>query len=209
MLTDDQDTMLGSMEGMPFTRELGRSGVNLTNFFAHTPVCCPSRSELLTGRYFHNIRDASYNTSANTSAEVHSGDTHLLLATPTTFMNDSGNAVGPLALRYGVDDPARIIIVHDELDLEPGVVRIKIGGGLAGHNGLRSISTHLKTQEFVRVRIGVGKPSSKEEGADHVLSRVPQNERQVLDIAVVTATEAVVLIVLQGAQAAMQQINAR
>jgi PTH1 family peptidyl-tRNA hydrolase len=112
-------------------------------------------------------------------------------------------------LRYGVDDPARIIIVHDELDLEPGVVRIKIGGGLAGHNGLRSISTHLKTQEFVRVRIGVGKPSSKEEGADHVLSRVPQNERQVLDIAVVTATEAVVLIVLQGAQAAMQQINAR
>ena len=74
MLTDDQDTMLGSMEGMPFTRELGRSGVNLTNFFAHTPVCCPSRSELLTGRYFHNIRDASYNTSANTSAEVHSGD---------------------------------------------------------------------------------------------------------------------------------------
>ena len=103
-------------------------------------------------------------------AEVHSGDTHLLLATPTTFMNDSGNAVGPLALRYGIDDPARIIIVHDELDLEPGVVRIKIGGGLAGHNGLRSISTHLKTQEFVRVRIGVGKPSSKEEGADHVLS---------------------------------------
>jgi PTH1 family peptidyl-tRNA hydrolase len=142
-------------------------------------------------------------------AEVHSGDTHLLLATPTTFMNDSGNAVAPLALRYGIDEPARIIIVHDELDLEPGVVRIKIGGGLAGHNGLRSISTHLKTQEFVRVRIGVGKPSSKDEGADHVLSRVPQNERQVLDIAVVTAAEAVVLIVEQGAQAAMQQINAR
>ena len=142
-------------------------------------------------------------------AEVHSGDTHLLLATPTTFMNDSGNAVGPLALRYGIDEPARIIIVHDEIDLDPGVVRIKIGGGLAGHNGLRPISTHLKTQEFVRVRIGVGKPSSKEEGADHVLSRVPQNERQVLDIAVVTAAEAVVLIVEQGAQAAMQQINAR
>ena len=55
-------------------------------------------------------------------AEVHSGDTHLLLATPTTFMNDSGNAVGPLALRYGISDPSQIIIVHDELDLEPGVV---------------------------------------------------------------------------------------
>jgi len=70
MLTDDQDTMLGSMDAMAFTSGLASRGTNLTNFFAHTPVCCPSRSELLTGRYFHNIRDASRNTSANTSAEV-------------------------------------------------------------------------------------------------------------------------------------------
>ena len=69
MLTDDQDSMLGSMEGMPFMRSLAQTGVNLTNFFAHTPVCCPSRSELLTGRYFHNLRDASYNTSMNTTGE--------------------------------------------------------------------------------------------------------------------------------------------
>ena len=99
--------------------------------------------------------------------------------------------------------------MHDELDLEPGVVKIKIGGGLAGHNGLRSISSHLKTQDFVRVRIGVGKPPSKEDGADHVLSRVPANERKVLDVAVEIAADAVQLILSQGAQAAMQQINGR
>ena len=62
------------------------------------------------------------------------------------------------------------MIVHDELDLPPAVLRVKVGGGLAGHNGLRSIKQHLHTDEFVRVRIGVGKPPSKERGADHVLS---------------------------------------
>lgn len=141
-------------------------------------------------------------------AEVHRDDLHLVLAMPTTFMNNSGDAVGPLARRYGFDDPHRIIIVHDELDLEPGVVRVKIGGGLAGHNGLRSIAKHLKSQEFVRVRIGVGKPSSKNSGADHVLSRIPVTERKILDVAVHIAADAVQLIVNRGHDVAMQQINA-
>ena len=64
------------------------------------------------------------------------------------------------------------MIVHDELDLPPAVLRVKVGGGLAGHNGLRSIKQHLHSDEFLRVRIGVGKPPSKEHGADHVLSRL-------------------------------------
>jgi PTH1 family peptidyl-tRNA hydrolase len=64
----------------------------------------------------------------------------------------------------------RFIIVHDELDLEPGIVKIKVGGGLAGHNGLKSISAHIHSDDYIRVRIGVGKPPSKEVGADHVLS---------------------------------------
>lgn len=142
-------------------------------------------------------------------AEVHGDDVHLILATPTTFMNNSGEAVGPLARRYGFDDPHKIIIAHDELDLEPGVVRIKIGGGLAGHNGLRSIAKHLKTQEFVRVRIGIGKPAASDSGIDHVLSRIPVAERTTLDIAVHVATDAVQLICSRGLDAAMQQINAR
>jgi hypothetical protein len=99
-------------------------------------------------------------------------------------MNESGQAVGALMRRHRVVDPTRLIVVHDELDLEVGVVRVKAGGGLAGHNGLRSITQHLHTQDYLRVRIGVGKPRSKEQGADHVLSRVPKADREVLDVMV-------------------------
>lgn len=161
--------------------------------------------ELLAQRYHVTMKSARDRALV---AEVHDDDLHLILATPTTFMNNSGDAVGPLARRYGFDDPRKIVIVHDELDLEPGVVRIKIGGGLAGHNGLRSIAKHLKTQEFVRVRLGVGKPSTKDSGVDHVLSRVPVAERKTLDIAVHVAADAVQLICTRGLDAAMQQINA-
>jgi PTH1 family peptidyl-tRNA hydrolase len=88
------------------------------------------------------------------------------------------------------------------------VVRVKVGGGLAGHNGLRSITQHLKSQEFVRVRIGVGKPPSKERGGEHVLSKVPAAERSLLDEAVVRAADATELILKHGADTAMQQTNA-
>jgi len=146
---------------------------------------------------------AEVNTTANAQTK------HLLLAMPTSFMNESGNAVGPLARRYAITDPLKIIIVHDELDLEPGVVKIKSGGGLAGHNGLASITQHLKTQDFLRVRIGVGKPPSKEQGGDHVLSKIPARERELLDISVQVAADAVQLIVAEGLDAAMRNINAR
>jgi len=146
---------------------------------------------------------AEVNTTVNTQTK------HLLLAMPTTFMNESGNAVGPLARRYAINDPLKIIVVHDELDLEPGVVKIKSGGGLAGHNGLASITQHLKTQDFLRVRIGVGKPPSKEQGGDHVLSKIPARERELLDISVQVAADAVQLIVAEGLDAAMRNINAR
>ena len=146
---------------------------------------------------------AEVNTTANAQTK------HLLLAMPTTFMNESGNAVGPLARRYAISDPQKIIIVHDELDLEPGVVKIKSGGGLAGHNGLASITQHLKTQDFLRVRIGVGKPPSKEQGGDHVLSKIPARERELLDISVQVAADAVQLMVAEGLDAAMRNINAR
>ena len=109
--------------------------------------------------------------------------------------------------RHKVDDPSRLIVVHDELDLPPGVVRIKVGGGLAGNNGLRSITQHLKSQEFVRVRIGIGKPPSKERGADHVLSRLPKAERELLDLAIVKAADAVEVLLADGSDAAMRQFN--
>ena len=97
-----------------------------------------------------------------------------VLAFPLTYVNESGQAVGALARRYGIDDPEHIVIVHDELDLPPATLRVKAGGGLAGHNGLRSVAGHLGTKDFLRVRIGVGKPPSKERGADHVLLATAQ-----------------------------------
>ena len=99
------------------------------------------------------------------------------------------------------------MIVHDELDLPPTVVRVKAGGGLAGHNGLRSIAAHLGTQDFLRVRIGVGKPPSKERGADHVLSRLPAKQRELYDVAVQEAADAVELIVTDSVDAAMRRYN--
>ncbi len=102
------------------------------------------------------------------------GGKRVALAVPTTYMNDSGLAVRALARRFGVEDPADIVVVHDELDLPPGTVRLKSGGGLAGHNGLRSITSHLHSQDYLRVRIGVGKPPSAAQGASHVLRRPPR-----------------------------------
>jgi peptidyl-tRNA hydrolase, PTH1 family len=142
-------------------------------------------------------------------AEVQIGDQRVVLAFPQTYVNLSGEAVALLVRRHGITDPARVVIVHDELDLPLGRVRIKQGGGLAGHNGLRSIRAHLHTDDFLRVRIGVDKPPSKEQGADHVLRRVSKRERLELDIAVQEAADAVEAIVADGIDAAMNRFNTR
>ncbi len=138
------------------------------------------------------------------------GDTiRAVLAFPLTYMNESGQAVASLVRRYRIESPEQIIVVQDELDLEPGVVKLKNGGGLAGHNGLRSIAQHLKSQDFLRVRIGVGKPPSKERGAGHVLNKIPKREREVLDVSVQIAADAIEMIIANGIDAAMQDIHAR
>lgn len=125
------------------------------------------------------------------------------LAVPTTYMNDSGSSVRSLATRFGIDEPTSIVIVHDELDLPPGTVRLKAGGGLAGHNGLRSVQSHLHSSDFLRVRIGVGKPPSASQGASHVLRRPPKAVRELLAASVQTAADAVERIVADGMDAAM------
>ena len=126
----------------------------------------------------------------------------MALAVPTTYMNDSGVAVRALAWRFGIEDPAAIIVVHDELDLAPGTVRLTSGGGQAGHNGLRSIASHLHSQEFLRVRIGVGKPPSAAQGASHVLRRPPRSVRELLAASVETAADSVERIAADGLEAA-------
>ena len=109
--------------------------------------------------------------------------------------------------RFDIDDLHRLVIVQDELDLPTGRVKVKVGGGLAGHNGLRSIQAHLHTDDFVRVRIGVGKPPSKEQGADHVLKRPAKATGSSSTLAVEEAADAVELILDDGAEVAMNRVN--
>lgn len=131
----------------------------------------------------------------------------LAIAFPQTFMNESGRSAQLLVRRHGLTSPENLVVVHDELDLEPGAIRVKRGGGLAGHNGLRSLRDHLHTVDFLRVRIGVGKPTSKERGADHVLSKISKADRELLAVAVERAADAVEVIATDGADAAMQRFN--
>jgi PTH1 family peptidyl-tRNA hydrolase len=142
-------------------------------------------------------------------ADARIADKKVVLAFPITYMNDSGLAVGALMRRHKLVDPRHLVVVHDELDLPPGTVRVKVGGGLAGNNGLRSITQHLHTQDYVRVRIGIGKPPSKEHGARHVLSRLPKAQRELLDASIATAADAVEMIVAEGPEAAMNEFNGR
>ncbi len=141
------------------------------------------------------------------SAEVKLDGSLLVLAEPGVFMNLSGETVAPLVRRYCPDDVARLVVVHDELDLEPGRLKVKVGGGLAGHNGLKSIKAHLHTDAFVRVRLGVGKPPGRQAGADHVLRRPGKAERIELDVAVADAADAVELILTEGPDRAMNRYN--
>jgi PTH1 family peptidyl-tRNA hydrolase len=166
----------------------------------------------LSRRWRFSLREGKDKASVGeTTLRDEGGTDHkVVCAIPTTFMNESGQAVRLLMKRHNLQfdsDIAQLIIVHDELDLEPGVVRAKVGGGLAGHNGLRSITSHLSTQDYARVRIGVGKPASAEEGADHVLRKVAPAERAILDTAVVLAADVVESFILRGSAVTMNTYN--
>jgi PTH1 family peptidyl-tRNA hydrolase len=141
------------------------------------------------------------------TAEVRASDKRMALAFPQTYMNDSGLAVAALVRRFGIDDLERLVIVHDELDLEVGRLKVKVGGGLAGHNGLKSIVAHLKSDAFVRVRIGISKPPGKQFGADHVLKRPTKKQQEELAIVVQEAADAVELILTDGPAVAMNRVN--
>lgn len=161
---------------------------------------------LLAERHGGSLRrDGKIKVVADT---VRVGRHQLLLAWPQTYYNESGLAVGALARRHDLDVD-RIVVVHDELDLPPGRIKVKVGGGLAGNNGLKSIKAHLGTDDFVRVRIGVGKPPGRQQGADHVLRRPGKQEREELDIAMQEAADAVELLAAEGVEAAMTRFNAR
>jgi PTH1 family peptidyl-tRNA hydrolase len=143
------------------------------------------------------------------SAEISLEGKKVLLAFPQTFMNNSGQAVSSIMRRNGISNPENLIVVHDEMDTPPGDLRIKFGGGLAGHNGLKSITNHLHTQDYLRLRLGIGKPADKDSGANYVLKRPSKTEQEIFSQAIQKAIEAIEALILEGKDAAMARFNNR
>ena len=129
---------------------------------------------------------------------------------PMTYMNESGRSVGPAAKFYKVA-PKDVVVVHDELDLPLATIRFKLGGGEAGHRGLKSISAHLGTQEYIRIRFGIGRPlaSFRGEVSDYVLQAFALSENSLVDEAVGRSAAAVELFVKRGLSEAMNTTNQR
>ena len=139
-------------------------------------------------------------------AELRVGAARVALLKPQTYMNESGRSVAP-AVRFFKVEPDSLLVVHDDVDLEPGRLQARAGGGLAGHNGLRSIADALGTREFLRLRVGVGRPERGDPRpvADFVLSRFPAD----VDVAgvVAHAADAVETLVRDGVEETQQQFN--
>jgi PTH1 family peptidyl-tRNA hydrolase len=141
-------------------------------------------------------------------ADVRVGGRLLALAFPQTYMNDSGLAVAPLVRRFGLEeDLERLVVVHDELDLPVGRIQVKAGGGLAGHNGLKSIKAHLHSDAFTRIRVGIGKPPGRQQGIDHVLGPPAKAERKELELAVELAADAVEMVLAEGVVPTQNRFN--
>lgn len=130
------------------------------------------------------------------------------LLLPQTFMNRSGQAVAALARFYRIA-PDEMLVLHDELDLAPGALRLKFGGGLGGHNGLKDIAAHLGTQDFWRLRIGIGHPGDRNEVVDYVLKRPRAEERRLIDESLDRALDAWPMLAGGDYAVAMQKINTR
>lgn len=139
-------------------------------------------------------------------AELRVGEARLALLKPETYMNLSGGPVGAAARFFKVP-PEALVVVHDDVDLEPGRLQVRLGGGLAGHNGLRSIAQALGTQEFLRVRIGVGRPGrgDRRDVADFVLSRFEPEENG--EALIAKAADAVEVLAAEGLDAAQRRFN--
>ena len=132
----------------------------------------------------------------------------VVLARPTSYMNESGGPVRAL-LDYHSIAPTELVVVHDELDLPFATVRLKRGGGEGGHNGLRSITRSLDSKEYLRVRVGIGRPPGRQDPADFVLKDFSATERKEIPLLVVEAADATELLLQRGLDAAQNLTHAR
>jgi len=154
-------------------------------------------------------RHCTLRTEARFHAEVGRCSLHghdCRLQKPTTFMNRSGQAVGALANFLRIP-PTDILVVHDELDLPPGTARLKKGGGHGGHNGLRDLIQHLGTQEFMRLRIGVGHPGNRDQVVDYVLHRPSREDREQINAAMMRALDVMPLAIAGEFERAMHKLH--
>lgn len=130
----------------------------------------------------------------------------VIIAKPRTYMNLSGGPVASLAKFFSVD-PSNVIVLHDELDLDFGTIRLKLGGGENGHNGLRSTSSALGTKDYLRVRMGIGRPPGRQDPADFVLKPFSATERKELDVWCEEGADAVELLLRLGLEGAQNRIH--
>lgn len=140
------------------------------------------------------------------TAKIFYQDHIVVLAKPQSFMNVSGGPVKHLCKAYKVN-PDHLIVVHDELDIDPGTVRVKFGGGHAGHNGLRSICDRLQTRDWYRIRIGIGRPPGKMVVSDFVLSLPKKTEEELFERACQQGSEATLSLIAQGLEKTQQEFN--
>ena len=153
---------------------------------------------------------STFKTHKRSGAEIVScrlGAHSVVLAKPRSYMNESGRQVAPLAKFYSVP-PADIIVIHDDLDIDFGRIRLKVGGGEGGHNGLRSVATALGTRDFQRVRIGIGRPPGRKEPAAFVLEKFTAAERAEVPAICEQAADAVELLIELGLEPAQNRVHA-
>jgi PTH1 family peptidyl-tRNA hydrolase len=161
-------------------------------------------ADVLAGRA--GGRFSAHRKSGADVAEGRLAGRRTILAKPRGYMNLSGGPVTN-ALRFFSVPPEDLVVVHDDLDLEFGVVRLKRGGGEGGHNGLRSISKSLGTKDYLRVRFGIGRPPGRQDPADYVLKRWSSSERRELDVSLELAADAVEALLTEGLEPAQNRIH--
>ena len=154
----------------------------------------------------HNVPQGGVKFNAMYGKGIIGGDKAILMK-PLSFMNLSGGPVRDMVNFFKIDPEKELVVISDDIDLEPGQLRIRKQGSAGGHNGLKDIIQKLGTQNFVRIKIGVGAKPQGWDLADHVLSRFPDSERKLVDEAIREAADAVEKIIAQGPDAAMNEYN--
>ena len=154
----------------------------------------------------HNVPQGGVKFNAMYGKGIIGGDKAILMK-PLSFMNLSGGPVRDMVNFFKIDPEKELIVISDDIDLEPGQLRLRKQGSAGGHNGLKDVIQKLGTQNFVRIKIGVGAKPQGWDLADHVLSRFPDSERKLVDEAIREAADAVEKIIAQGPDAAMNEYN--